>query len=73
MTKIDIIINYFRNLREENIPTNNVGDGGLTSRGEELSGFDPVMSFRRRKNGNVDGRSVSNRYKKWLKSLGHLN
>lgn len=66
MNKINKVINYFRNLREEGVPTNNISSGNISK-------FDPVMTFKRRKNGNIDGRSVSDQYKKWLRSLGHLN
>ena len=74
MEKIDRVINYFRLLREEGmvssgVPINRVGDGGLTGRGKELAGYDPVMKFmRRRKNGKVDYR-MNPKYKPWVKSL----
>ncbi len=54
--KIDKVIEAFRNyinLKEDgaigSAPTNSVGDGGLTSKGQKLAGFDPVMGIRRRK------------------------
>ena len=80
MNKIDKVIEYFRNLREENgAPTMNTGtpNGSIGFSGDADSsgpnaGFDSVMGFKRRKNGKIDGRSASNKYKKWLKSLGLL-
>lgn len=74
MSKIDKVIEYFRNLREEG-PTMSSGNGGFSGSSSPTgptAGFDPVMSFRRRKNGKVDGRSPSKKYKTWLKSLGML-
>ena len=74
MPKIDKVIEYFRNLREE-APTMSSGDGGFSGSSEPsgpTAGFDPVMGFRRRQNGKIDGRSASKRYKDWLKSLGLL-
>lgn len=72
MKKIDQIINYFRSVNEEgmmtpSLPANRVGDGGLTSKGKELAGYDPLMKFMRRK--KVDYRMVPNNYKKWVKNL----
>jgi hypothetical protein len=79
MNKIDRVIEYFRNLREEGSPTMNTGTpngstgfGGDADSSGPNAGFDPVMGFKRRKNGKIDGRSSSNKYKKWLKSLGLL-
>ena len=48
------------------VPTNNMSSGNIAK-------FDPVMSFKRRKNGSVDGRGVSKNYKQWLKSLGMMS
>lgn len=72
MEKIDRVINYFRELKEEmvagaQVPANRVGDGGLTSKGKELAGYDPIMKFVRRK--KVDYRKVPPNYKKWVKNL----
>jgi hypothetical protein len=72
MEKIDRVINYFKDLKEEmmgaaQVPVNKVGDGGLTSRGKELAGYDPLMKFIRRK--KVDYRKVPTNYKKWVKNL----
>jgi hypothetical protein len=79
MSKIDKVIEYFRNLREEGAPTMNTGtpngSAGFSADADSSgpnAGFDSVMGFRRRKNGKIDGRSASNKYKKWLKSLGLL-
>lgn len=68
MKKIDKILQIIR----ENMivggttPTNNISSGNIAK-------FDPVISFKKRKNGSVDGRSVSEKYKKWLKSLKLMN
>lgn len=72
MEKIDRVINYFRKINEDGmvtgaVPANKVGDGGCTSRGTEIAGYDPVMKFVRRK--KVDYRKVPNNYKKWVKDL----
>ena len=75
MNKIDKIIEYFRTIKEES-PTMSSGKGGFSSSSSSsgpTSGFDPVMSFKRRKNGSVDGRGVSKNYKQWLKSLGMMS
>lgn len=80
MNKIDKVIQYFRNLREDapvmsSSPTMSSGNGGFSGSSETsgpTAGFDPVMGFRRRKNGKIDGRSSSKKYKDWLKSLGLL-
>lgn len=68
MKKIDKIIEIIREnmVVGGEVPTNNIGSGNIKT-------FDPVMSFRRRKNGNIDGRSVSERYKRWIKCLGMMN
>lgn len=74
MSKIDKVMQYFRNLKEEAptmssdggiLPTNNISEPGIAK-------FDPVIGFKRRRNGNIDGRSVSKKYKDWMKSLGLL-
>jgi hypothetical protein len=80
MSKIDKVIEYFRNLREESgAPTMNTGtansSAGFSSEADSYgpnAGFNPVIGFKRRKNGKIDGRSASGKYKKWLKSLGLL-
>lgn len=48
--------------------------GGFSASGDQktTAGFDPIMSFTRRKNSNlVDGRTVKSQYLKWLRSLGY--
>jgi hypothetical protein len=74
MSKIDRVIQYFRNLKEEaptmssdggNLPTNNISGPGIDR-------FDPVIGFRKRRGGKIDGRSVAKKYKNWMKSLGLL-
>jgi len=64
MRKIDQIIEIIREnmVVGGGVPTNNISSGNVAK-------FDPVISFKKRKNGNVDGRSVAEKYKKWLKSL----
>jgi hypothetical protein len=64
MRKIDQIIKIIREnmIVGGGVPTNNISSGNVAK-------FDPVISFKKRKNGNVDGRSVTEKYKKWLKSL----
>ena len=77
MSKIDKVIEYFRNLREESAsPTMNTGtpnsSAGFSSNADPSgpnAGFNPVIGFKRRKNGKIDGRSAHNKYKQWLKSL----
>jgi len=68
MKKIDKIIEIIREnmIASGGVPTNNISSGNIAK-------FDPVMSFKRRKNGSVDGRGVSKNYKKWLKSLGMMS
>jgi hypothetical protein len=66
MKRIERIIDLIReNMIASSLPTNNISDGNIAK-------FDPVIGFKRRKNGNVDGRSVSKKYKDWMKSLGLL-
>jgi hypothetical protein len=84
MNKIDKVIEYFRNLREESgAPTMNTGtSNGSAGFGADADASGPnagntyrlsgIDTFRRRRNGKIDGRSASNKYKKWLKSLGLL-
>jgi hypothetical protein len=52
-SKINRIIDIIHQLREDGAiggaPTNSVGDGGLTSKGEKLAGYDKVMGLTRRK------------------------
>jgi hypothetical protein len=63
MKKIDRIIEIIReNMVADSVPTNNISGG-------DISTFDPLMAFKRRKNGKVDGRGASEKYKKWLRSL----
>jgi hypothetical protein len=69
MNKLDKIIKIIReNMAfsgSGEVPTNNISSGNIDT-------FDPTLHFRKRKNGNLDGRSVSKKYKEWLKNLGHL-
>jgi hypothetical protein len=64
MRKIDQIIEIIREnmVVGSGVPANNISSGNVAK-------FDPVISFKKRRNGNVDGRSVAEKYKKWLKSL----
>lgn len=63
MKKIDKIIEIIReNMVTDSVPTNNISGGDIAT-------FDPLMAFKRRKNGKVDGRGASEKYKKWLRSL----
>ena len=63
MKRIERIIELIReNMVASSSPTNNIGDGNIAK-------FD---GFKRRRNGNIDGRSVSKKYKEWMKSLGLL-
>lgn len=71
MNKIDKVINYFRNLREEG-PTMSSGNGGFTgsSRPEgPTAGFDPILGMRKRKNNEVDLRTVDSKLRRWIKSI----
>ena len=84
MNKIDKVIEYFRNLREENgTPTMNTGTPNGSagfSANADASGpnagntyrLPGINTFRRRGNGKIDGRSVAKKYKNWMKSLGLL-
>ncbi len=84
MKKIDKVIEYFRNLREESgAPTMNTGtsngsagfSANADSSGPNAGTTNPLPglgTFRRKKSGKIDGRSASSKYKKWLKSLGLL-
>ena len=66
MKKIERIIELIReNMIASSVPTNNISGGNIAT-------FDPVIGFKKRKNGNVDGRSVAKKYKEWMKSLGLL-
>jgi hypothetical protein len=68
MKKIDKIIEIIREnmIASGGLPTNNISSGNIVT-------FDPVISFKRRKTGKIDGRSVSERYKKWIKYLKLMN
>jgi hypothetical protein len=68
MKKIDKLIDIIREnmVASGGVPTNNISGGNVEK-------FDPVISFKKRKNGNIDGRSVSEKYKKWLKNLKFMN
>jgi hypothetical protein len=72
MNKIDKVIQYFRNLKEE-APTMSSGDQPFSSSSNPEgpnAGLTPGMSFKRRQNGRIDGRSVAKKYKNWIDSLG---
>jgi len=60
MKKIDKIINYFRNLKEEG-PTNSTGPAIAT--------FDPILGMRKRKNNEVDLRTIDSKLRRWVKSI----
>jgi hypothetical protein len=64
MKKIDKIIEIIREnmVVSGSVPANNISGGNIAT-------FDPLMAFKRRKNGKVDGRGASEKYKKWLRSL----
>lgn len=75
MKKIDRIIDSIRSLREEtatgiantgNMP--GMGGGlGSNSPNPNMTGFDPLMGFKRRKiNLGFDLRSVPTKYRKWI-------
>jgi hypothetical protein len=72
MAKIDKIIAIVREdiANVANAPSTGGGFGANSA--DPTAGFDPVMGFRRRRDDNIDGRSVNNRYKHWLKSMGLL-
>ena len=66
MKRIERIIELIReNMMASSMPTNNISSGNIAK-------FDPVIGFKRRRNGNIDGRSVLKKYKDWMKSLGLL-
>ena len=67
MKKIDKILKFIREniVTSSGMPTNNVSNGNVAK-------FDPLMSFRKRKNGMVDTRGVSKKYKNWVKYLDKL-
>ena len=80
MNKIDKVIEYFRNLHEEGLPTMNTstsnGSAGFSANadasGPNAGNTFPFMKFMRRKNQNqIDYRSVPNNYKKWVKSISN--
>ncbi len=82
MSKIDKVIQHFRNLREDapvmtSSPTMSSGDQPFSSssnpEGPNAGNTYPFMNkFKRIKSGDVDGRSVKKKYKDWMKSLGLL-
>ena len=72
MEKIDRIIKYFRSINEEvgSPPTNSVGPQGITSKGQPIAGFEPVMGFRmRKKTKDFDYRSIPKNYRMWVKNI----
>jgi hypothetical protein len=73
MTPLDRVISI---IREDAMVANSVGQGGGFGGNSPhpTAGFDPVMSFVRRKSGLVDKRNKNykSRYEKWLKSMGLL-
>ena len=68
--KLDKIIGYFRNLKEESVVTSSTSDaagfsGSSNSKGP-TAGFDPVMGLRRRKGPQIKLQPGSR--KRWMKS-----
>jgi hypothetical protein len=64
MTKIERIINLIReNMMSSSMPTNNISSGNIKN-------FDPVIGFKKRKNGKVDNRRVRKSWRNWIDSLG---
>ena len=71
MNKIDKVIEYFRNLREEG-PTMSSGSGGFSGSSDAkgpVAGFDPILGMRRRKNNQVDLRTINSKLRRWVKSI----
>lgn len=72
MDKIDKVIKYFRNIKEES-PTMSSGGGGFSGlSGSEgpTAGFDPILGMKKRRNGkDVDLRSVDMKFRRWIKYL----
>jgi hypothetical protein len=71
MKKIDKIINYFRNLKEEG-PTMSSGNGGFSGSSNPkgpTAGFDPILGMRKRKNNEVDLRTIDSKLRRWVKSI----
>lgn len=66
MNKVDKVIKYFRNLRENM----SVGDGGFTGTGNQtVAGYDPVMSKPQKR--YIKGGKGSR--KRWLDYLNSHN
>ena len=69
MDKLDKLIQIVHELKEDGAvggaPTNSVGDGGLTSQGQKLAGYDKVMNKMMRRRGPIIGlgRGSRNRWK----------
>ena len=70
MDKIDKLIETIRFLKEDGpiggAPTNSVGDGGLTSSGQKLAGYDKVMGLVRRR-GIIGKGKFPGARKRWSK------
>jgi hypothetical protein len=70
MNKIDKLIETVRLLKEDGpiggAPTNSVGDGGLTSSGQKLAGYDKVMGLVRRR-GIIGKGKFPGARKRWSK------
>jgi hypothetical protein len=71
MKKIDKIINYFRNLKEEGptMSSGNVGFNGSSNPKGPTAGFDPILGMRKRKNNEVDLRAIDSKLRRWVKSI----
>lgn len=72
MDKIDKVIKYFRDLKEES-PTMSSGSGGFSGSSNPEgpnAGFDPIMAMKKRKNNKeVDLRTVDTKFRRWIKYL----
>jgi hypothetical protein len=73
MTPLDKVISI---VREDVTVANSAGQGGGFggNSSQPTAGFDPIMSFVRRKSGLVDKRNKNYKrsYDKWLRSMGLL-
>ena len=70
MDKLNKLIQIIRILKEDGpiggAPTNSVGDGGLTSSGNKLAGYDKVMNKIMRRRGPIIGLGKNSR-KRWMR------
>jgi hypothetical protein len=72
MDKLDKLIQTIRYLKEDGAiggaPTNSVGDGGLTSSGQKLAGYDKILGFTRRNKPSIIGKGkYPGARKRWSK------